>query len=88
MLENIQDARATNDIRDKWEIAEKLVVDCDPKSVYALSEIDVILEKYKFEKYKKHGREWSVLLEDQDILKKEFATTCICKKKEKEIIDH
>jgi len=81
MLENTQDARATNDIREKWNNAEKLVANCDPKYVYALSEIDVLLEKYKFEKYKKNGREWSVLLEDQEILKKEFATTCICKKK-------
>jgi hypothetical protein len=81
MLENKQDARTTNDIRDKWNKAEQLVINCDPKSVYALSEIDVLLEKNKFEKYKEHGREWSVLLEDQEIIKKEFATTCICKKK-------
>jgi hypothetical protein len=83
MLDNKQYARTTNDIREKWNKAEQLVIDCNPKSVYVLSEIDVLLEKYKFEKYKEHGREWSVLLEDQEILKKEFATTCICKKKEK-----
>lgn len=81
MLEDNKYARTTNDIRDKWKIAEKLVANCDPKSVCALSEIDVLLEKYKFEKYKKNGREWTVLLEDQEIIKKEFATTCICKKK-------
>lgn len=82
-MDNVQHSRSTNDIREKWNKAEQLVVDCDPKSVYALSEIDVLLEKYKFEKYKEHGGEWNVLLEDQEIIKKEFVTTCICKKKQK-----
>jgi hypothetical protein len=81
MLENDATARSTDDIIEKWKKAEQLVENCDPKSIYTLSEIDVLLEKNKFEKYKKHGRKWSVLLEDQEILKKEFATTCICKKK-------
>lgn len=81
MLDSEQYARVMNDIRQKWEKAEKLVINCDPKSVYALSEVDVLLEKYK--EYQ-HGREWRVLSEDQEIMKKEFAVTCVCKKKKKE----
>lgn len=80
MLDYEQYSRVMNDIREKWNKAERLVIDCNPKSVYALSEIDVLLEKYK--EYQ-HGREWRVLSEDQEIIKKEFATTCICKKKDK-----
>ena len=80
MLDGEQYARVMNDIRQKWEKAEKLVINCDPKSVYALSEVDVLLEKYK--EYQ-HGREWRVLSEDQEIMKKEFAVACVCKKKEK-----
>ena len=81
MLDYEQYSRIMNDIRMKWEKAEKLVSDCDPKSVYALSEVDVLLEKYK--EYQ-HGREWRVLSEDQEIIKKEFTITCMCKKKKKE----
>jgi len=80
MLDDEQYARVMNDIRQKWEKAEKLVINCDPKSVYALSEVDVLLEKHK--EYQ-HGREWRVLSEDQEITKKEFAVACVCKKKEK-----
>lgn len=85
MLDHEQSSRILNDIRKKWENAEQLVINCDPKSVYALSEIDVLLEKHKFEKYKEHqhGNEWRVLSEDQEIIKKEFVTNCICKKKGK-----
>lgn len=79
MLDHEQYSRVINEIRQKWEKAEKLVIDCDPKSVYTLSEIDVLLEKYK--EYQ-HGREWRVLSEDQEIIKKEFAVSCVCKKKE------
>lgn len=80
MLDHEQYVRVMNDIREKWNKAEQLVINCDPKSVYALSEVDVLLEKYKEHK---HGIEWRVLSEDQEITKKEFAVTCICKKKEK-----
>ena len=80
-MDSIQHSRSMNDIREKWNKAEQLVVDCDPKSVYALSEVDVLLEKYKEHQY---GREWRVLSEDQDIIKKEFSVTCVCKKKKKE----
>ena len=73
-------ARIMNDIRKKWENAEQLVINCDPKSVFALSEVDILLERYKEHK---HGKEWRVLSEDQEIMKKEFATTCICKNKPK-----
>ncbi len=81
MLDYEQYSRIMNDIRKKWEKAEKLVINCDPKSIYTLSEIDILLEKYK--EYQ-HGREWRVLSEDQDIIKKEFTVTCVCKKKKKE----
>ena len=80
MLDDEQYARVMNDIRQKWEKAERLVIDCNPKSVYTLSEVDVLLEKYKEHKY---GRGWRVLSEDQEIIKKEFTVTCVCKKKEK-----
>lgn len=81
MLDYEHYSRVMNDIRKKWEKAEQLVIDCNPKSVYALSEVDVLLEKYK--EYQ-HEREWRVLSEDQEIMKKEFAVTCICQKKKKE----
>ena len=86
MLDQEQYVRIMNETREKWNKAEQLVIDCDPKSVYALSEIDVLLEKYKFEKYKEsqHGKEWRVLSEDQEIMKKEFTVTCVCEKKKKE----
>ena len=80
MLDYEQYSKVMNDIRKKWEKAEQLVINCNPKSVYALSEVDVLLEKYK--EYQ-HGREWRVLSEDQEIMKKEFAVACVCKKKEK-----
>ena len=80
MLDYEEYARVMNDIRKKWENAEQLVINCHPKSVHALSEVDVLLERYK--EYK-HGKEWRVLSEDQEIMKKEFVTTCICKKKPK-----
>lgn len=80
MLDYEQYSKVMNDIRKKWEKAEQLVINCDPKSVYALSEVDALLEKYK--EYQ-HGREWRVLSEDQDIIKKEFTVSCVCKKKEK-----
>jgi hypothetical protein len=80
MLDHEQYSRVINEIRQKWEKAERSVIDCDPKSVYTLSEVDVLLEKYK--EYQ-HGREWRVLSEDQEITKKEFAVTCICEKKRK-----
>lgn len=80
MLDHEQYSRVINEIRQKWEKAEQLVINCDPKSVYALSEVDVLLEKYKEHQ---HGREWRVLSEDQEITKKEFAVACVCKKKEK-----
>lgn len=80
MLDHEQYSRVMSDIREKWKKAERLVVDCNPKSVYALSEIDVLLEKYK--EYQ-HGREWHALSEGQEIIKEEFAVTCICKKKKK-----
>ena len=67
-----------NDIRKKWEKAEQLVINCDPNSIFALSEVDVLLERYKEHKY---GKEWRVLSEDQDIMKKEFAASCTCEKK-------
>lgn len=73
--------RTMDDIRKKWEKAEQSVVDCNPKSVFDLSEVDVLLERYKEYKY---GKEWRVLSEDQEIMKKEFAVDCICKKKKKE----
>lgn len=79
MLNHEQYTRIMNDIREKWNKAEQLVINCNPKSVYALSEIDVLLEKYK--EYQ-HIREWRVLSEDQEITKKEFAVACVCKKKE------
>lgn len=72
--------RVMDDIRNKWEKAEQLVINCDPKSIFALSEVDVLLERY--EEYK-HGKEWRVLSEDQEIMKKEFVANCICKKKGK-----
>lgn len=78
MLDYEEYTKVMNDIRKKWQKAEQLVVDCNPKSVYALSEVDVLLEKYK--EYQ-HGREWRVLSEDQEIMKKEFAVSCVCKKK-------
>ena len=81
MLDYEQYSKVMNDIRKKWEKAEQLVINCDPKSVYALSEVDMLLEKYK--EYQ-HGREWRVLSEDQEIIKKEFAVSCVCKKKEKQ----
>lgn len=81
MLDQERYSRVMNDIRQKWEKAEQLVINCDPKSVYALSEVDVLLEKYKEHQ---HGIEWRVLSEDQEIIKKEFAVTCVCKKKKKE----
>ncbi len=70
--------RVINDIRKKWEKAEQLVINCDPKSIYTLSEVDLLLEKYKEYKY---GREMHVLSEDQEIIKKEFVINCTCKKK-------
>lgn len=79
MLDHEQYSRVINEIRQKWNKAGQLVIDCDPKSVYALSEVDVLLEKYK--EYQ-HIREWRVLSEDQEITKKEFAVACVCKKKE------
>lgn len=81
MLDYEHYSRVMNDIRKKWEKAEQLVIDCNPKSVYALSEVDVLLEKYK--EYQ-HEREWRVLSEDQEIMKKEFTVTCVCQKKKKE----
>ena len=80
MLDYESYKRIINDIRKKWEKAEQLVINCDPKSVFALSEVDVLLERYKEHKY---GKEWRVLSEDQEIMKKEFATTCVCKNKPK-----
>lgn len=68
---------AMKDIRQKWEKAEQLVINCNPKSVYALSEVDVLLEKYKDQ----HEREWHALSEDQNKIKKEFTNICVCKKK-------
>ena len=70
--------RTMEDIRKKWESAERLVLNCDPKSVYTLSEIDVLLERYKEYKY---GKQWEVLSEDQEIIKKEFVANCACKGK-------
>ena len=70
--------RVMDDIRNKWEKAEQLAINCDPKSIFALSEVDVLLERYK--EYK-HGKEWRVLSKDQEIIKKEFATSCTCEKK-------
>lgn len=81
MLDHEQYSRVINEIRQKWEKAEQLVNNCDPKSVYVLSEVDVLLEKYKEHQ---HEREWRVLSEDQEIMKKEFAVTCICQKKDME----
>lgn len=81
MLDYEQYSRVMNEIRQKWEKAEQLVINCNPKSVYALSEVDMLLEKYK--EYQ-HGREWRVLSEDQEIIKKEFAVSCVCKKKERQ----
>ena len=78
MVNHEDQERAINSTRKKWENAERLVIDCDPKSVYALSEVDILLERYK--EYE-HGRQWKVLLEDQESIKKEFATTCTCKSK-------
>lgn len=78
MLDYEQYSRVINDIRNKWKKAERLVIDCDPKSVYALSDVDILLERYKEYQY---GREWRVLSEDQEIMKKEFVVTCVCKKK-------
>jgi hypothetical protein len=78
MLDYKEYSKIMNTIRKKWEQAERLVINCDPKSVYTLSEVDSLLEKNK--EYK-HGREWQVLLEDQEIIKKEFTVNCICKKK-------
>lgn len=80
MLNQEQYSKIMNEIRQKLEKAEQLVINCHPKSVYAISDVDVLLEKYK--KYK-YGREWRTLSEDQEIMKKEFATSCVCKKKEK-----
>lgn len=80
MLDYEEYAKVMNDIRKKWEKAEQLVINCDPKSVYALSEVDVSLERYK--EYQ-HGKEWRVLSEDQAIMKKEFTVSCICQKKRK-----
>lgn len=81
MLDYEEYARVMNDIRKNWQKAEKLVVNCNPKSVYALSEVDVLLERYK--EYQ-HGKEWRVLFEDQEIMKKEFTISCVCRKKKKE----
>ena len=78
MTNHEEHERAINNTRKKWENAERLVTDCDPKSVYALSEVDVLLERYK--EYE-HGRQWQVLLEDQESIKKEFADACTCKSK-------
>lgn len=78
MVNHKEHERAINNTRKKWENAERLVTNCDPKSVYALSEVDVLLERYK--EYE-HGRQWQVLLEDQESIKKEFVATCTCKSK-------
>lgn len=80
MLDN-EYSRVMNDIREKWEKAEQSVTYCNPKSVYALSEVDMLLEKYK--EYQ-HRREWRILSEDQEIIKKEFAVSCVCQKKKRE----
>ncbi len=81
MLDYDKYAKAMEDIRNKWKIAEQLVINCDPKSVYSLSEVDILLEKHK--EYM-HGKESRVLSEDQKIIKKEFADTCICHKSQKQ----
>ena len=78
MLDNDAYERTMEDIRKKWETAERLVLNCDPKSVYALSEVDVLLERYK--EYN-HERRWKVLSEDQETMKKEFVANCACKDK-------
>ena len=80
MLDYEEYTRVMNDIRMKWENAERLVINCDPSSIYSLSEIDVLLERHK--EYK-HGKEWRILSEDQEIIKKEFIVNCICEKKKR-----
>ncbi len=42
MLDYDEYMKAMEDIRNKWQKAEKLVINYDPKSVFLLSEIDVL----------------------------------------------
>lgn len=65
-------------IRAKWEHAERLVVDCDPKAIYSISEVEKILERHN---YLTLLHEYDVIVKDTEIIKNEFANSCVCRKK-------
>ena len=65
-------------IRAKWEHAERLVIDCDPKAIYSISDVEKILEQHN---YLALLHEYDVITKDTEIIKHEFANSCICRKK-------
>lgn len=66
------------EILEKEDKAEKQVNKCDQHIIDTMIEIDRLLEKNKqFEGM----REYDVLKEDADIIKRDFIKECICRKR-------
>lgn len=72
------DEATIENIRTKWNHAERLTVDCDPKAINAISDIEKLLEQHKdLARY----RQYRIIVEDTKIIKNDFADDCVCNKK-------
>lgn len=69
-----------SDILEKEEKAEKQVNKCDSHIIDTMIEVDRLLEKNK---EFKGMREYDVLIEDADIIKRDFIKECVCRKRAK-----
>lgn len=67
-------------IRSKWRQAEQLVVDCDPRAIHLITDVEKLLEQHK---ELLHNHKYIVIAKDTKIIKNEFADSCICRNKEK-----
>lgn len=68
------------DILEKEEKAEKQVNKCNSHVIDTMIEIDRLLEKNK---EFKGMRDYDVLIEDADIIKRDFIKECICRRRAK-----